>query len=288
MIGGVAPWFGSKRSLASDIVAEIGPRSAYWEPFCGSCAVLLALRPESAETVNDLHGQLTHCLRVLADPELAEELYRRLAGVVCCEGIWQDARVMVAKSEILAGTRSPDLAAAWLITSWMARNGMGGSRSWASSFGVRYTATGGRNVQRWQHVVASIPDWHQRLRNVCVLQRDALELIARIKDEKGTVIYCDPPYLEEGGEYTHSLDIVQQEELSRLLRRLKRARVLLSYYEDERLASWYPGWTVRRLDTTKMIGARDHIDGGKPPSAAPEILLINGESYVEAPSLWPL
>ena len=57
-IGAIAPWFGSKRSMAPIIVSELGPHSAYWEPFCGSMAVLMAKPPCIMETVNDLHADL--------------------------------------------------------------------------------------------------------------------------------------------------------------------------------------------------------------------------------------
>jgi site-specific DNA-cytosine methylase len=39
-IKALAPWYGSKRTLADRIVKELGPHKFYVEPFCGSCAVL--------------------------------------------------------------------------------------------------------------------------------------------------------------------------------------------------------------------------------------------------------
>lgn len=35
-ISAIAPWFGSKRTLAPRIVEVLGEHRAYWEPFCGS------------------------------------------------------------------------------------------------------------------------------------------------------------------------------------------------------------------------------------------------------------
>ncbi len=32
----LAPWFGGKRTMAPAIVAELGPHTQYFEPFCGS------------------------------------------------------------------------------------------------------------------------------------------------------------------------------------------------------------------------------------------------------------
>jgi len=50
-IGALAPWFGGKRSMAADIVRELGPHTQYFEPFCGSMAVLMAKPPAQKETV---------------------------------------------------------------------------------------------------------------------------------------------------------------------------------------------------------------------------------------------
>ncbi len=50
-ITAIAPWFGSKRTLAPEIVRRLGLHRAYCEPFCGSMAVLLAKPPCSFELV---------------------------------------------------------------------------------------------------------------------------------------------------------------------------------------------------------------------------------------------
>src|SRR3990167_5196039 len=78
-ISAISSWFGSKRNLAPRIVAALGKHSCYWEPFCGSLAVLFAKPQSSSETVNDLHGELINLARVLADEESALALYARLA-----------------------------------------------------------------------------------------------------------------------------------------------------------------------------------------------------------------
>ena len=84
-IKALAPWFGAKRTLARRIIAEFGPHNCYWEPMCGSCAVLLAKDPVGAETVNDLHGGLTCLARTLTHPDAALDLYKLLAGTVPSE-----------------------------------------------------------------------------------------------------------------------------------------------------------------------------------------------------------
>jgi len=48
-IKAIAPWFGGKRTMASTIIQELGPHSQYFEPFCGSMAVLFAKPPAQKE-----------------------------------------------------------------------------------------------------------------------------------------------------------------------------------------------------------------------------------------------
>ena len=87
------PWFGGKRMAAQAIWDALGDVGNYVEPFCGSCAVLLA-RPAShaggIETVNDKDGWLVNCWRAIrhdpeavahhcADPVSEIDLHARLA-----------------------------------------------------------------------------------------------------------------------------------------------------------------------------------------------------------------
>lgn len=68
------PYFGGKTAVAGEVWRTLGDCGHYIEPFCGSCAVLLA-RPgwdasRHVETVNDADGMIANAWRSLqADPE---------------------------------------------------------------------------------------------------------------------------------------------------------------------------------------------------------------------------
>ena len=72
------PYFGSKRNAAQMVWDAFGDPQHYAEPFCGSCAMLLA-RPAShvrkVETVNDKDGMLVNVWRAIryAPDEVAHE-----------------------------------------------------------------------------------------------------------------------------------------------------------------------------------------------------------------------
>ena len=90
-IKAIAPWFGAKRNLALRIVELLGKHSVYWEPFCGSMAVLLAKPACKMETVNDLHGDLINLARVIQHEQLALKFYRRLRRTLMHEQIFREA-----------------------------------------------------------------------------------------------------------------------------------------------------------------------------------------------------
>ncbi len=277
-IGALAPWFGAKRALASRIIEEFGPHSAYWEPMCGSCAVLLAKPTAGAETVNDLHGGITCLARTLACFRSAAEVYRRLHGVIVCEQYWRECRDHVVETPPDPDYPDPIWAADYLVASWMARNGYGGTNSWANSFAARFSANGGTSAVRWRAVVDSIPAWHERLRAVTILNRPWQDIIPRIDDAAGTVIYVDPPYVIEGYRYDHTMSWTDHLELHWVLSGRSPARVVMSYYDDPRVRDLYAGWTVVPMSAPKFLAkAGQRVADGTVPSA-PEILLINGPS----------
>ena len=60
------PYFGGKRSIASDVWARFGRPTQYIEPFCGSAAMLLsAPEPASLEVVNDANGFIANFWRAV-------------------------------------------------------------------------------------------------------------------------------------------------------------------------------------------------------------------------------
>lgn len=275
-ITALVPWFGSKRNLAPTIVHELGPHSAYWEPFCGSMAVLLA-KPESChETVNDLHGDLVNLARVIQHPAHGAALYRRLRRTLYTEGQWRESKMLLPSL-----TDPLERAYHYFVTSWLGRNGLSGTASRnKAGFSVRWTPHEGTGGQRFASVVASIPAWRRRLRRVTIIQRDAFEVLAQIKDATNTVVYVDPPYVEKTTAYLHDLDITDHERLADMLGRFQRARVVVSYYEHPLIHRLYKGWTVRRIEVAKAL-AHSSCRGTN-TTRATELLLINGSSRAVA------
>lgn len=284
-ISAIAPWFGSKRTLAPTIVKELGKHSAYWEPFCGSMAVLMSKPECRQETVVDLHGDLINLARVVRRNDTGAELYRKLRRTLMHEETMRDAWAVLAGE--MEPHALPDVERAWafFVTSWMGRNGSVGTEGHArtATFCIRYTANGGDSATRFRGAVESIPMWRRRMRNVTILNRDALKVIEKIADEPSCVIYADPPYLIKGSKYIHDFGdgFMGEDDHARLalaLRRFKKTRVVVSYYDSPRLAELYPGWLKRCVYLNKNMA----VSSGGKAKDAPEVLLINGPSYAGA------
>lgn len=267
---------GAKRALAPWIISQLGEHAAYWEPFCGSMAILLAKPPATMETVNDLHGDLVHLARVVQDDVLAPELFARLARTAMCESIQREAAERLRAEPPQPALLSVDRAYYYFLCAWMGRNGMAGTATTNHGFCRRFTRNGGHSATRFVSAVESIPAWWQRLRGVTILSMDAFGLLARIEDAPRTTIYCDPPYLDRSGLYVHDFAAADHVRLAEALARFKRARVVVSYYEHTRLDDLYPGWRVLRKDVTRSA-ARANPTKKPRDFAATEVLLVNDE-----------
>ncbi len=276
-IKAITPWFGSKRNLANDIVQEFGNHKAYWEVFCGSLAVLFGKPRCSMETVNDLHGDLINLIRTVQHDQHGPALYRKLRRTVMSADQFEESAKVVQGQPC---NSSPTRAFHFFVYCWMGRNGESGTTKTHNAMCKRYANTGGHAATRFAGVVDSIPSFRERMRNLTVLQDDAFELLGRIEDASEVVIYCDPPYVEKGARYLHDFTQKDHARLAEALARFEKTRVVVSYYKHPLVEELYKGWTRRELDATKaMVNQTEHR--GKGVVKAPEILLINGESYVE-------
>jgi DNA adenine methylase len=178
----------------------------------------------------------------------------------------------------------------------MGRNGTAGTARLDYQIAVRWTKGGGSPTVRFRNAVDSLPAWHQRLKNVVILRRDALQIIDRFEDVKETAIYADPPYEAvtrstgsvkngRGGKYLHEFDHSagmfgdDHQRLADALRGYRNARIVVSYYDCQRIRDLYKGWTFIEHTRQKHLHAQN--GRGARPKEAPEILIVNGPSYAK-------
>jgi DNA adenine methylase len=284
---GIAPWFGSKRTLAPEIVRQLGSHVYYFGGCCGSLSVEMLKEPCEHESVCDLHGALTNLAWVVQREELAVQLFNELQRVAYHDELYQVSKDWLdgweaTEQEQLCDEPSVDWAYHYFIASWMGRNGVAGTSRINYQIATRWTQGGGSGPLRFKSAVASIPGWWQRLRNIHVLRRDVFHCLEQIEDASGVAIYTDPPYLlttrsGRSSRYVHDFTDADHERLATALCRFRHARVVTSYYADPRLSSWYPGWTMVDCSRQKHLHVQNKRGMGR--FEAPEVLLINGAAY---------
>lgn len=295
-ISAIAAWFGGKRTMAPLIVQQLGIKfKQYFEPFCGSMAVLFAMEQRGFETVNDLHGDLINLASILQSP-LAHQLYDRAMRTLVCEDLLEKAESILAEPVDADPYFVPIDRAYWyFVATWMGRNGVAGTAATDYQMAVRWTPNGGSPATRFRSCVESIPAWHDRLRNVVILRRDAFDIIPKFDDAEHTAIYVDPPYPAEsrgggkgvGGhagtylyEFSHdSLYGDDHERLAKILREFKHARIVVSTYDCPRYRELYAGWTF--IDCARMKNLHQQNGRGQRSKVAPEVLIVNGPEYLK-------
>lgn len=287
-LSAIAPWFGGKRSMAPLIVDALGVHRSYWEPFCGSMAVLFSKPISSQETVCDLHGDLINLARVLACEMSAVQLYEASSRILYSTELFEDFRRRADANDF---TNTVDRAVTFLVLSWMGRNGTSGSVRTNFAPSIRFTPGGGDSATRWRAAVESIPSWHSRLRRVVILHHDAFAIIPKIADMEGVAIYCDPPYMLDtrgnggGSRYLHDFterdaplfgESDEHGRLAEMLRKFTRARVVVSYYDCPRVRQLYDGWSIREATRQKNLHVQNRRGVGD--CEAPELIISNATS----------
>lgn len=312
---GVVPWYGAKRDpvLNARIVGEIGQgHRGFGDLCCGSLAVLMSTAKVSMEVANDRNGDLINLARVIAS-ERWVELYRRAARTLMhaelyfeCRDRWSnESETIIAPS--VDDVESIHVGAAWryLVASWQGINGVCGTGRGNMGLAKRYTVGGGHGGTRWKGVVGSIAAWHERLMGVLIDRSDVFELLFRTADDGTWTIYLDPPYWKKGDKYVHDFrNEYNAEQLAEACARFpsvagdpglarfgdhgllaaiasskKATRIVVSYYDEPEVRELYRGWTFVDASKSKALVNQGMRDKKGAKTIAPEVLIINGESF---------
>jgi DNA adenine methylase len=256
----------------------------YVEPYFGAGQVLFARDPADrrlswpgptsdgrkangvSELINDLNGNLMNFYAVLKDPALFARLQHRQALTLHSEAEWESAR------DLLAGAQGDAVARAAALFTLCRQSLSGRMDTFAPT--VRTRLRGGRNDGEygWWTAVEGLEAVHNRLRDVKVLNRPALEIL-RSEDGPATLFYCDPPYLHETRTATRvygafEMTEADHRELLDVLRACK-GKVMLSGYPSRLYDEALSGWTRRAFNLP------NHAAGGRKKGQETEVLWCN-------------
>jgi site-specific DNA-adenine methylase len=293
----VAPWLGSDGGMVEQIVRELGQsHRTFWQLFAGGCGVLLNKPRVSNECAVDLHASLVNLLLALADPPTFRWLRDRLRVTMYADHVRERAHATRLRCEALhesGGLEMPsaEWAAAAFVEWWTGKGGEAGGveQGGPARCAIRYTEGGGHMGGRYAAACDALDAFADRLRGVMFYHRDVFDVLARIADEPTVAIYADPPFIEGGELYRHSMatraghdglsllgEHDDHDRLAEALGRFTRARVVLRYYGHPRLAGLYPAGRWRRVSCRRTKhSANTSSRGGRGDTSAPDLLLVN-------------
>jgi DNA adenine methylase len=276
-------WHGGKHYVAPKVIDLMPRHLHYVEPYFGGGQVLFRRDPADprlrwdgltsdgrkadgvSEVVNDIDGDLMNFYSVLKDPERFEQLRHLLDLTQPSEAEWEAAR------DLLASPGDDTIQRAAALFSCCRLSLAGRMKGFSPT--ERTRLRGGRNggANAWQGAIAGLEAVHRRLKDVWVLRKDAVEVIAS-EDTSATLFYCDPPYLHETRTarkvYHHEMTEADHRKLLDALRSCK-GKVILSGYANPLYDDALRGWA------RYVVERPNNAAGGKVKRRMAEVIWCN-------------
>jgi DNA adenine methylase len=249
-------YFGSKNKIALQLCSNLPPHMCWVEAFCGSAALTLSKRKAPIEVINDIDGEIINVFNQLRNNQ--DELCRLVSLTPYAKDELENSRIINnSDSEV-------ERARKFLVQAMMAINGVFGKEKGGFSYSQSYSRNGrDARVNRWYNLPERLTEVVERLRDVRVENRDAIELLEMFLDRPATLMYLDPPYLADRTMgYTNEAN--DEEFHVRLLKMANKARcmIFISGYENrlyEAELTKKRGWSKRTIDTiTKDNNGNEH------------------------------
>jgi DNA adenine methylase len=222
-------YFGGKNGFANKILEHFPTNYQnlnYIEPFCGSAAMLFHKEGSPIEIINDLDSNITTLFQVLID----EEKFSKFRELLNLTPYSEELHYQYFKE--LPTEKDPiQKAYKYFYINRTAYNGLGG-------FSITSHIRRGmpKSVSDYLSAIDNLPEIHNRLSKVIILNRDAIELIKKW-DVANTFIYLDSPYANEtrtGGRYKFDFTDEMQDKYIQTLLEVKSAKLLISGYNCPR------------------------------------------------------
>lgn len=240
-------YFGGKMTIADDLIALFPAHDGYMEPYGGSLSVLLAKPAIPFEVVNDVSQDLMTFWRVLRD--------RTEEFIQACQLTPHSRAEMELASE--RGDDLSEIERARRVWVRLTQGRIGTLRKTGWRF---YLDPNGTSSSFAKYMIAykeRLAPAAERLMNVSLECRPAIEFIEAYGAIESNLLYVDPPYLartrnslgyeHEAGDEAHHVEMLEA------LRDAKSA-VVLSGYDDDLYDSMLPGWFKTSLRSRSQSG----------------------------------
>lgn len=228
-------WHGGKHYLSDWIISKFATHTHYVEPYFGGGSVLFAKDPEGiSEVVNDINLGLSNFYWVLQTPEL----FQRFMQVIELTPFSEDEFSLATENTPTVIEYPVKSAVDFFIRYRMSRQGLG--KDFATLSRNRTRRGMNEQVAAWLSTIEGLPEAHERLKRVVVLNRDAIDVIKQ-QDGPNTLFYLDPPYLHETRVTTSDYEFeMTYDKHAKLLLTLEgiKGKFVLSGYPSELYASF--------------------------------------------------
>ena len=247
-------WHGGKCNLTTKLLQLMPDKvKHYLEPFAGRLSLLFARNPDNcSEVVNDLSGDLMNFWRVLQDPELFDRFSRRVQAIPFSQVEWRESAV----SDIPVSGDAVIEAARFFVRCRQSLSGRMDTFTPISTSRLRRRMN--EQTSAWITTIYGLPEVHERLRRVVILNDDAVKIIPKY-DKPNVFVYADPPYLhltrtatKVYGEY----EMTDDDHRSLLFALKKfRGKVMLSGYRSALYDRMLQGWDLTEVPVKNSSGS---------------------------------
>lgn len=236
---------GSKWRIADQLVSNIPEHKSYLEPYFGSGAVLFNKPPSPIETINDLDDDVINLFQCIRDH--SQQLAAMIAAIPYSRKVYDSQFSIVSKDPV-------DKACAFLIKCWQGYvfKTSGIKTGWKRDKTGRERAY---NLSNWYHLPEWIEEIAERLRNIQIEHKPALDLIREF-DSPDSFFYLDPPYLlntRSAKQYQHEMT---EEDHIQLLETIVHcsAQIMISGYDTPLYNDYLHTWDTLRIPNQTTSG----------------------------------
>lgn len=261
-----AKWAGGKGGYAKKIVEMVPSGSRYLEPYAGMANVFLHLdKTYDIVALNDINSDIINAFRVVQDDAKYVELENMLTWTPYSFDEFKKAL------RIVKDDNASDVQKAWAFFTAQNQGFSGISKhpgNWGRTIDPKVTP----EPDVWQRKVANLSWWHEKLCNVYLDNRDALDFIEYWDVDEESVFYLDPPYIQDTrvskNVYKHETSDNHHSLLVQKLLTIKGKAVLSGYEHDIYLPLLDNGWRIERFAAHASMAAKGRgssVRGGNIP-----------------------